>query len=154
MRPRTVDEIVGQEHALKPGSPLRVLAGEDAGPAGPSSVILWGPPGTGKTTIAHVIARGSSRKFTELSAVTAGVKDVRAVINQALNDRDLRGITTVLFLDEIHRFHQGTAGCVAAGSREQVGSCWSRPRPRNPSFSVISPLLSRSILVTLKTLGQ
>ena len=153
MRPRTVDEIVGQEHALKPGSPLRVLAGEDAGPAGPSSVILWGPPGTGKTTIAHVIARGSSRKFTELSAVTAGVKDVRAVINQALNDRDLRGITTVLFLDEIHRFTKAQQDALLPG----VENRWVvlvAATTENPSFSVISPLLSRSILVTLKPLDN
>ncbi|WP_035810155.1 MULTISPECIES: replication-associated recombination protein A [Micrococcales] len=151
MRPRTVDEIVGQQHALKPGSPLRVLAGEDAGPAGPSSVILWGPPGTGKTTIAHVIARGSSRKFVELSAVTAGVKDVRAVMDQALNDRDLRGVTTVLFLDEIHRFTKAQQDALLPG----VENRWVvlvAATTENPSFSVISPLLSRSILVTLHSL--
>ncbi|WP_238654167.1 replication-associated recombination protein A [Rothia uropygialis] len=151
MRPRSVEEIVGQQHALKPGSPLRVLAGEDAGPAGPSSVILWGPPGTGKTTIAHVIARGSSRKFVELSAVTAGVKDVRAVMDQALNDRDIRGITTVLFLDEIHRFTKAQQDALLPG----VENRWVvlvAATTENPSFSVISPLLSRSILVTLKPL--
>ena len=104
MRPRNLDEVVGQKHLLHTGSPLRVLAGESSGPAGPSSVILWGPPGTGKTTLAHVIARGGSRKFVELSAITAGVKDVRAAIDQALLDRDLHGTITVLFLDEIHRF--------------------------------------------------
>lgn len=151
MRPRTVDEIVGQQHVLKPGSPLRVLAGEDAGPAGPSSVILWGPPGTGKTTIAHVIARGSARKFVELSAVTAGVKDVRAVMDQALNDRDLRGVTTVLFLDEIHRFTKAQQDALLPG----VENRWVvlvAATTENPSFSVISPLLSRSILVTLHSL--
>ena len=151
MRPRTVDQIVGQAHALKPGSPLRVLAGEDSGPAGPSSVILWGPPGTGKTTIAHVIARGSSRKFVELSAITAGVKDVRAVMDQALNDRDLRGLTTVLFLDEIHRFTKAQQDALLPG----VENRWVvlvAATTENPSFSVISPLLSRSILVTLKPL--
>ncbi len=104
MRPRTIDEVLGQEHLLTPGAPLRVLAGENAGPAGPSSVILYGPPGTGKTTLAHVIARAPGRKFVELSAITAGVKDVRAVMDQALLDRDMYGTTTVLFLDEIHRF--------------------------------------------------
>lgn len=152
MRPRTVSEIVGQQHALKPGSPLRVLAGEDAGPAGPSSVILWGPPGTGKTTIAHVIARGSTRKFVELSAVTAGVKDVRAVMDQALNDRDLRGVTTVLFLDEIHRFTKAQQDALLPG----VENRWVvlvAATTENPSFSVISPLLSRSILVTLQSLN-
>lgn len=153
MRPRTVDEIVGQQHALKPGSPLRVLAGEDSGPAGPSSVILWGPPGTGKTTIAHVIARGSSRKFVELSAVTAGVKDVRSVMDQALNDRDIRGITTVLFLDEIHRFTKAQQDALLPG----VENRWVvlvAATTENPSFSVISPLLSRSIMVTLQPLEK
>ena len=136
MRPRTVDEIVGQEHVLKPGSPLRVLAGQEAGPAGPSSVILWGPPGTGKTTIAHVIARGSSRKFVELSAVTAGVKDVRAVMDQALNDRDIRGITTVLFMDEIHRFTKAQQDALLPG----VENRWVvlvAATTENPSLSLI-----------------
>ena len=151
MRPRSVEEIVGQQHALTPGSPLRVLAGEDSGPAGPSSVILWGPPGTGKTTIAHVIARGTGRKFVELSAVTAGVKDVRAVMDQALTDRDLHGMTTVLFLDEIHRFSKAQQDALLPG----VENRWVvlvAATTENPSFSVISPLLSRSILVTLKPL--
>ena len=77
MRPRTVDEIVGQDHLLTPGSPLRRLAEAAGGPAGPVSVILWGPPGTGKTTIAHVLSRSGERRFVELNAVSAGVKDVR-----------------------------------------------------------------------------
>lgn len=151
MRPRTVEEIVGQQHALAPGSPLRLLAGEQRGPAGPSSVVLWGPPGTGKTTIAHVIARGTGRKFVELSAITAGVKDVRAVMDQALTDRDLHGTTTVLFLDEIHRFTKAQQDALLPG----VENRWVvlvAATTENPSFSVISPLLSRSILVTLKPL--
>lgn len=151
MRPRTLDEVVGQKHLLGPGSPLRVLAGEGGGPAGPSSVILWGPPGTGKTTLANVIAGGAGRKFVELSAITAGVKDVRAVMEQALEDRDFRGLTTVLFLDEIHRFTKAQQDALLPG----VENRWVvlvAATTENPSFSVISPLLSRSILLTLQGL--
>ena len=116
MRPQNVDEVLGQAHLLNPGSPLRVLAGADhAGPAGPASVILYGPPGTGKTTLAHVIARAPRRKFVELSAITAGVKDVRAVMDQALLDRDMYGTTTVLFLDEIHRFTKAQQDALLPG---------------------------------------
>lgn len=83
MRPRTLDEVVGQQHLLKPGSPLRRLVGEGTGgPAGPSSVILWGPPGTGKTTLAYVVSKATNKRFVELSAITAGVKEVRAVIEE------------------------------------------------------------------------
>lgn len=153
MRPRNLDEVVGQKHLLHAGSPLRVLAGESSGPAGPQSVILWGPPGTGKTTLAHVIARGSTRKFVELSAITAGVKDVRAVMEQALTDRDLHGTTTVLFLDEIHRFTKAQQDALLPG----VENRWVvlvAATTENPSFSVISPLLSRSILLTLRGLEE
>lgn len=101
MRPRSLDEVVGQKHLLGQGSPLRVIASDSEGSA--VSVILWGPPGTGKTTMAQAIAHTSGRRFVELSAVTAGIKDVRAVMERALNDRDLYDIATVLFLDEIHR---------------------------------------------------
>lgn len=133
MRPRTIDEVLGQEHLLTPGSPLRVLAGENAGPAGPSSVILYGPPGTGKTTLAHVIARAPGRKFVELSAITAGVKDVRAVMDQALLDRDMYGTTTVLFLDEIHRFTKAQQDALLPG----VENRWVilvAATTENPSF--------------------
>lgn len=151
MRPRTLDEIVGQQHLLTPGSPLRIVATEDQGPAGPSSIILWGPPGTGKTTLAHVIARGTHRKFVELSAITAGVKDVRAVMDQALTDRDLHGRTTVLFLDEIHRFTKAQQDALLPG----VENRWVvlvAATTENPSFSVIAPLLSRSLVLTLEPL--
>lgn len=151
MRPRTLDEVVGQKHLLDEGSPLRVLSKGSRGPAGPSSVILWGPPGTGKTTLAHVIARGASRKFVELSAIRAGVKDVRRVMDQALEDRDLRGKTTVLFLDEIHRFNKAQQDALLPG----VENGWVilvAATTENPSFSVIAPLLSRSLLLTLQPL--
>lgn len=153
MRPRSLDEVVGQQHLLGPGSPLQMLAagGSAGGAAGPASVMLWGPPGTGKTTLAHVIARGPGRKFVELSAITAGVKDVRRVMDQALTDRDLHGRTTVLFLDEIHRFNKAQQDALLPG----VENRWVvliAATTENPSFSVVAPLLSRSILLTLQPL--
>ena len=153
MRPATLDEVVGQQHLLKPGSPLRVLAGEGEGAAGPVSVILWGPPGTGKTTLAQAIAASSGRRFVELSAVTAGIKDVRTVMQRALDDRDLYGMSTVLFLDEIHRFSKAQQDALLPG----VENGWVTlvaATTENPSFSVISPLLSRSLLLTLEPLAD
>ena len=154
MRPRSLDEVAGQKHLLKPGSPLRQLAESGAGgPAGLSSVILWGPPGTGKTTLAHVIARGPHRRFVELSAITSGVKDVRRVMDQALEDRDLRGVTTVLFLDEIHRFNKAQQDALLPG----VENGWVvlvAATTENPSFSVVAPLLSRSLMLTLRSLTE
>ncbi|WP_461190308.1 replication-associated recombination protein A [Arthrobacter sp. Z4-13] len=155
MRPRTLDEVVGQQHLLGQGSPLRQLAAgagaDTSGPAGPTSLILWGPPGTGKTTLAHVIARGTGRKFVELSAITAGVKDVRRVMDDALTARDLYKTTTVLFLDEIHRFNKAQQDALLPG----VENRWVvlvAATTENPSFSVVSPLLSRSLLLTLRPL--
>lgn len=153
MRPKNLDEVVGQQHLLGQGSPLRQLAAGAAagGPAGPSSLVLWGPPGTGKTTLAHVIARGTGRKFVELSAITAGVKDVRRVMDEALTARDLYRTTTVLFLDEIHRFNKAQQDALLPG----VENRWVvlvAATTENPSFSVVSPLLSRSLLLTLRPL--
>ncbi|QNN63828.1 replication-associated recombination protein A [Leucobacter denitrificans] len=150
MRPRSLDEVVGQQHLLQPGSPLRVIA--DGGEGSAVSVILWGPPGTGKTTIAQAIAHSSGRRFVELSAVTAGIKDVRTVMERALNDRDLYDIATVLFLDEIHRFTKAQQDALLPG----VENGWVTliaATTENPSFSVISPLLSRSLLLTLHPLS-
>ena len=148
MRPRTIDEVRGQAEPLRPGSPLRRLIEGSGGAAGPLSAILWGPPGTGKTTLAHLVASAADREFVELSAVTAGVKDVRAVMEGALRARDLYGRQTVLFLDEIHRFTKAQQDALLPGveNRQVV---LVAATTENPSFSVIAPLLSRSVLVTL-----
>ena len=153
MRPRTLDELVGQGHLLAPGSPLRRLAGGEGGAAGPVSVILWGPPGSGKTTLANVVSRAVGRRFVELSAVTAGVKDVRRVMEEARDARDLNQQVTVLFLDEIHRFSKAQQDALLPG----VENRWVvlvAATTENPSFSVISPLLSRSLLLTLRPLSD
>jgi putative ATPase len=153
MRPRSLDEVAGQRHLLAPGSPLVSLASDKTGEQGATSVILWGPPGTGKTTLAQAIAHSSGRKFVELSAVNAGVKDVREVMEQAMSSRDLYGVSTVLFLDEIHRFSKAQQDALLPG----VENGWIilvAATTENPSFSVISPLLSRSLLLTLEVLGD
>ena len=153
MRPRSLDEVAGQRHLLTPGSPLVSLASDKTGEQGATSVILWGPPGTGKTTLAQAIAHSSRRKFVELSAVNAGVKDVREVMEQAMSARDLYGVTTVLFLDEIHRFSKAQQDALLPG----VENGWViliAATTENPSFSVISPLLSRSLLLTLEVLSN
>jgi putative ATPase len=153
MRPRSLDEVAGQKHLLTPGSPLVSLASDKTGERGSVSVILWGPPGTGKTTLAQAIAHSSSRRFVELSAVTAGVRDVRQVMEEAMSNRDLYGVSTVLFLDEIHRFSKAQQDALLPG----VENGWViliAATTENPSFSVISPLLSRSLLLTLETLSD
>ncbi|MCR2827119.1 replication-associated recombination protein A [Microbacterium sp. zg.Y909] len=151
MRPVSLDEVAGQRHLLRPGSPLVALASTETRGAAATSVILWGPPGTGKTTLAQAVARSSGRRFVELSAVTAGVKDVREVMQEALTQRDMYGQSTILFLDEIHRFTKAQQDALLPG----VENGWVvliAATTENPSFSVISPLLSRSLLLTLQPL--
>ncbi|WP_229665810.1 replication-associated recombination protein A [Ornithinimicrobium pekingense] len=148
MRPRTLEEVAGQEDVLRPGSPMRRLIEGAGGLAGPLSAILWGPPGTGKTTLAHLVATAADRRFVELSAVTAGVKDVRAVMDQAVHDRSLHGRQTVLFLDEIHRFTKAQQDALLPGVENRLVILVAATT-ENPSFSVIAPLLSRSVLVRL-----
>ncbi len=154
MRPRTLDEVAGQGHLLVPGSPLRRLVEPGDGAArraAPSSVVLWGPPGTGKTTLAYLIATTSGRRFVELSAVTAGVKDVRAVIEAARRRLASDGSETVLFIDEVHRFTKAQQDALLP-SVENRWVTLVAATTENPSFSVNSPLLSRSLLLTLRPL--
>ena len=155
MRPSSIDEVVGQKHILKPGSPLIALATpvEQGAKVSAASVILWGPPGTGKTTLAQVVARSSGRRFVELSAITAGVKEVREVLDRARNDKDLYGVSTVLFLDEIHRFSKAQQDALLPGVEAGVVVLIAATT-ENPSFSVISPLLSRSLVLTLESLAD
>jgi len=151
MRPVSLAEVAGQRHLLRAGSPIVALADPEATSPGAVSIILWGPPGTGKTTLAQAIARSSGRRFVELSAITAGVKDVREVMQEAITQRDLYGQTTILFLDEIHRFTKAQQDALLPG----VENGWViliAATTENPSFSVISPLLSRSLLLTLQPL--
>jgi len=150
MRPRSLDEVVGQGIALAPGSPLRTLLTASA-ESTVVSVILWGPPGTGKTTLAQIMSAGSGRAFVELSAVTAGVKDVRTVIDRARDSLAMHGRGTVLFIDEVHRFSKSQQDALLPA----VENGWVTliaATTENPSFSVIAPLMSRSVMVRLSPL--
>ncbi len=147
MAPRSLDEFVGQEHLLGTNSPLRRLIEEDL----LSSVIFHGPPGTGKTALARIIATHTKSSFARLNAVTAGVKDVRAVIDEARAGRSLRGKQAILFIDEIHRFNKvqqdALLPAVEEGLIYLIGAT-----TENPFFSLVSPLLSRSLIFTFESL--
>jgi putative ATPase len=149
MRPQSLDELVGQRHLRAPGSPLRQLVTGTS----PMSVILWGPPGSGKTTIAHLVAAASDRKFVAMSALSAGVKDVRAVIDTARRERRAGGPPTVLFIDEVHRFSKTQQDSLLAAVEDRTVTLRAATT-ENPYFSVISPLLSRCVLLTLHALDE
>lgn len=148
MRPLTLDEVLGQDHLLGPGAPLRRLV-EGSGAA---SVMLYGPPGTGKTTLASLISRATGRRFEALSALSAGVKDVRAVIDLARR-RLTAGEQTVLFIDEVHRFSKTQQDALLAAVENRIVLLVAATT-ENPSFSVVSPLLSRSLVLQLRSLTE
>jgi putative ATPase len=155
MRPRSLEDFAGQTHLLAPGAPLRRLIEEpegDGGRAATASVILWGPAGTGKTTLAYLVARGSGRAFTELSAVSAGVKDIREAVADARRRLGV-GRETVLFIDEVHRFSKAQQDALLPAVENRVVTLMAATT-ENPSFSVITPLLSRSLLLTLEPLSD
>jgi putative ATPase len=120
MRPRTLDEVVGQDRLLVAGSPLRRLVEGRDGRLPPSSVILWGPPGSGKTTLAYLVSQATDREFVELSAVNAGVKDVRETMERAKRELAMTGRETVLFLDEVHRFSKAQQDSLLPGVENRV----------------------------------
>ncbi|HNI70896.1 MAG TPA: replication-associated recombination protein A, partial [Marmoricola sp.] len=149
MRPRNLDELVGQQHLLQPGSPLRRLIEGDQ----PMSLLLWGPPGTGKTTIAAIVSSQTDRVFVEISAVAAGVKEVRSAIDSARRLLAATGQETVLFVDEVHRFTKAQQDALLPGVENRWVTLVAATT-ENPFFSVISPLLSRSLLLTLEPLTE
>jgi putative ATPase len=149
MRPRNLDEVVGQPKLTAPGSPLRKLAEH----AAPMSVLLWGPPGTGKTTLAYVLSGITGRKFVEISAVSAGVAQVRAAIEAARGELGLSGKQTLLFIDEVHRFNKAQQDALLPAVENRWVS-FIGATTENPSFSVVAPLMSRSLLLRLHPISD
>ena len=148
MRPRTLDEVVGQEHLLAPGKPLRLQIERDD----PGSIIFWGPPGVGKTTLAQIIARVTKADFIEFSAVLSGIKEIKQVMADAAKAREF-GTRTIVFVDEIHRFNKAQQDAflphVERGNIRLIGAT-----TENPSFEIISALLSRTRVYVLKPLTE
>lgn len=148
MRPQRLGDVVGQDHLLKPGSPLnRLVEG-----AGAASVLLYGPPGTGKTTMASLISQATGGRFEALSALSAGVKEVRAVIDLARR-RLIAGEQTVLFIDEVHRFSKNQQDALLDAVENRIVLLVAATT-ENPSFSVVAPLLSRSLVLALHPLSD
>src|SRR2546422_2093133 len=149
MRPRSLDELVGQDDVLGPGRPLRLAIEQDT----LSSLILWGPPGSGKTSLARLIAAHTKAHFEPFSAVTSGLPELRRVVKVAEQRRIVKGQRTILFVDEIHRFNKAQQDAflphVESGTVILIGAT-----TENPSFEVISPLLSRSLVVVLQPLSE
>src|SRR6186997_3409696 len=147
LRPRNLDDIVGQPHLLDPGKPLRTLVEADR----LSSVIFWGPPGTGKTTLAQAIAAHTSRAFEQLSAVSAGVKDVRDTLERARHRLGERGQGTILFLDEVHRFNKAQQDALLPGVESGLITLIGATT-ENPYYEVNSALISRTQVYELEPL--
>ena len=148
MRPATLDDVIGQSHLLDTGEILRQIVRKKE----PVSLILWGPPGSGKTTLARIIAQEVEAEFIELSAVTSGKKDVEKVVEHARQNWNLQ-IRTILFVDEIHRFNKAQQDAflphVESGLITLIGAT-----TENPSFEIITPLLSRSRVLVLQPLSK
>src|SRR5574344_933426 len=148
MRPQSLDDVIGQSHLLAEGKILRQIVAKKE----PVSLILWGPPGSGKTTLARIIAKEVEAEFVELSAVTSGKKDVEKVVEHARQNWNLQ-LRTILFVDEIHRFNKAQQDAflphVESGLITLIGAT-----TENPSFEIISPLLSRSRVVVVQHLSK